>query len=64
MSIVSIEALAYAIIRISVFAFFGSFVAGWCGRFFGGLSFHFVWLFLQRSPRWRRFDRAMRKVMA
>ncbi|MGO4521255.1 hypothetical protein AB4076_11630 [Dyella sp. 2RAF44] len=64
MNIVAVEALAYAITRISLFAFLGSFAACWAGRFMGEMSFHGVWLFVRRSPRWRRFGRAMRKVMA
>jgi hypothetical protein len=38
--------------------------AWWLGGLFAYLSREGVFLFLRRSPRWRRFDRAMRKVMA
>lgn len=56
--------LAYAVSHTSIAAFWGCIFACWLGSFAGRLSWHGVWLFLRRSRRWRRFDRAMRKVMA
>ena len=55
MNIVSVEAFAYALARLSYYAFLGAFLASWSGRFFGQVSWNGVWLFLRRNPRFRRF---------
>lgn len=45
--------------------FIGAFVAVCGGYFFGSLIFEGVHIFLlRRSRTWRRFQRAMRKVMS
>ena len=62
MNIVSVEAFAYALSHLAMWSFIGSAFGAWLGYLFAQFTWHCVWAFLRRSPRWRRFDRAMRSV--
>jgi hypothetical protein len=42
----------------------GAALACYFGAIAGRLTYWSIFLFVRRSRRWRRFDRAMRKVMA
>ncbi|RAO78194.1 hypothetical protein [Dyella jiangningensis] len=44
--------------------FFGAVVAVWVGKLFADATVSLIFEFLWRWPRWRRFRRAARKVMA
>ncbi|WP_458789031.1 hypothetical protein [Dyella jiangningensis] len=60
---VTVDQFGEAMLALWKAGLLGAFLAVWLGGLFAGCSNHFLWLFLRRSSRWRRFDRAMRKVM-
>lgn len=64
MNVVTVEQFVQAVNTLWFACFLGAVIAVWVGAFFAKLSWNGVWFFLSRSPRWRRFDRAMRKVGA
>lgn len=59
MSAVTVEMFVQAINTLWFAFFLGAVIAVWVGGFLARLSWNGVWLFLRRSRRFRRFDRAM-----
>lgn len=58
-----IQSLADSIASLALAAAIGSFVAGWFGAVMGRMAYDWMFTFIQRAPRWRRFERAMRKAV-
>ncbi len=64
MNCYTIEAVQQAIAQAMWALILGSMMACGLGAFVGRCLYHFIFLFVRRCRRWRRFERAMRKVMA
>jgi len=64
MNVVTVDQLSQAagafLMCVGVLSFLSSVIGIWFAR----ASYNCLFLFVSRSPRFRRFDRAMRKVMA
>jgi len=58
------EAVEAAMAQAFYALMWGSVLACFVGAFAGRVSYWCVLLFLRRLPRWRRFERAMTKVIA
>ena len=59
MNVVTVEQFVRAVNALWFACFLGAVIAVWVGGFLAKLSWNGVWLFLRRSRRFRRFDRAM-----
>lgn len=59
MSAVTVDMFVQAINTLWFAFFLGAVIAVWLGAFLAKLSWNGVFLFLSRSRRFRRFDRAM-----
>lgn len=59
-----VAALSDAIASIALACAAGSFIAGWFGAVMGRMAYDWMFAFIRRTTRWRRFDRAMRKFFA
>lgn len=64
MNCYSAEAMEQVVAQVMWALLLGSFLACAGGAFVGRAAYWCLFLFVRRSPRFRRFDRAMRKVMA
>lgn len=64
MNCYSADAVSLMMAKAWLALILSSFVACWLGASLGRASYHFLFLFIRRTPRWRRFDRAMRKAFA
>jgi hypothetical protein len=64
MNVVTVDQLSHAAAAFLLCVGVLSFLASVIGIWFARASYDCMFLFVSRSPRFRRFDRAMRKVMA
>jgi len=60
----TVEAVRQALAGAFWVLLLGAFMACWLGAFVGRGTYWALFLFVRRLPRFRRFDRAMRKVFA
>lgn len=58
------RSIADSIASLVLAAAIGSFIAGWFGAVMGRMAYDWMFAFIRRTTRWRRFDRAMRKFFA
>lgn len=55
----------YVVQHVALALVVSAFAACFCGAFVGRAAFDFLHIFvLRRSPRWRRFQRALSRVFA
>lgn len=64
MNVITVDQLMHFAAVFLMCAGVFSFLASVIGIWFARASYDCLFLFVSRSPRFRRFDRAMRKVMA